>query len=417
MVANFRGSINTQPPANEQRLFTRRKRKSGLEPGHPDKPVLSFPGEKTQWGTRPLVRESDFEGKDRNGNPRGPGSGRPVTPTTSGPLAGSRPEGLVSAPDDQRLRATVQALAKAGGDSVVAILLYGSHLQASSPNRWSAYDFFLVTDSYSRFYGRLKAGGHHSRPPWLLTGLSHVLPPNVISFDRGRPDEPPAKCAVLSPRHLRRSLRPFSPDHFIKGRVVQKLALVWSRGPEEEEMIVSALREAREDILRWVKPFLPRPFTVEEFAERMLRVSYRGEIRPESPDRVVQVFQSQRETLVNIARESLALAVRKRKVLEESGTYRWVRPPTRASWAFYSLYFFGSKARATARWFKYMLTFDGWLDYIQRKIERRAGMEVQIEERERRWPLIFLWPKLFLVLRNVRNRRAAQEQEDEGTGS
>jgi hypothetical protein len=321
---------------------------------------------------------------------------------------------LVSAPDDPRLRGTVQALARAGGDSVAALLLYGSHLQASSPNRWSAYDFLLVTDSYSRFFQRLAAGGHHSRPPWLLTALSHVLPPNVISFDMGKPDEPPAKCAVLSPRHLRRALRPRSPDHFIKGRVVQKLALVWSRGPEEEEMIISALMEAREGIVQWVKPFIPGPFTVEEFAERMLRVSYRGEIRPESPDRVVQVFQSQKDTLVGIAGESLAMAARKGQVQEDSGTYRWTRPPGKASWAFYTLYFFTSKARATARWFKYMLTFDGWLDYIQRKIERRAGMEVEIEERERRWPLIFLWPKLFLVLRGVKKRDPSQKSDEQG---
>jgi len=335
-----------------------------------------------------------------------------VTPTASGSRAGSRPEGLVSPPDDQRLRETVEALARAGGDSVATILLYGSHVQASSPNRWSAYDFLLVTDSYSRFFRRLVAGGHHSRPSWLLTALSHVLSPNIISFDTGRPGQPPAKCAVLNPRHLHRALRPYAPDHFIKGRVVQKLALVWSRGPAEEEMVLSALRAAREGIVHWVKPFLPGPFTVEEFAERMLRVSYRGEIRPESPDRVFQVYRSQKDTLVAIAREALAAAEKRGKVVVESGTYRWVHSPSRASWAFYTLYFVTSKARATARWFKYMITFDGWLDYIQRKIERRAGFEVEIEERERRWPLIFLWPKLFLVLKNLKNRGEKESSSD-----
>ena len=322
----------------------------------------------------------------------------------SGSLAGSPPEGVVSPPDDQRLRETVEALARAGGDSVATILLYGSHVQASSPNRWSAYDFLLVTDSYSRFFRRLVAGGHHSRPPWLLTALSHVLAPNVISFDTGRPGEPPAKCAVLNRRHLRRALRPYAPDHFIKGRVVQKLALVWTRGPVEEEMVLSTLRWAREGIVRWVRPFLTGPFTIEEFAERMLRVSYRGEIRPESPDRVAQVYESQKETLVAIAAEALAAAEERGEIVEGAGTFRWTHPPSRSSWVFYTLYFMTSKARATARWFKYMITFEGWLDYIQRKIERRAGFEVEIVERERRWPLIFLWPKLFLVLRNLKNR-------------
>ena len=64
-----------------------------------------------------------------------------------GSLPDSPPEGLVAAPDDPRLRETVEALAEAGGDSVATILLYGSHVQASSPDQWSAYDFLLVTDS------------------------------------------------------------------------------------------------------------------------------------------------------------------------------------------------------------------------------------------------------------------------------
>jgi len=336
-----------------------------------------------------------------------------VTARGFGSSPGSPPEGLVFAPDDPRLRETVEALAETGGESVATILLYGSHVQASSPNRWSAYDFLLITDSYSRFFKRLAERGHHSRPPWILTALSHVLAPNIISFDRARDDQTPAKCAVVSPRHLRRALRPHSPDHFLKGRVVQRLALVWSRGPAEEEVVASALREAREGIVLWVRPFLTGSFDLEGFAETMLRVSYRGEIRPESPERVVKVFEAQRDTLVGVARESLGAAAERGEVFQESGTYRWARPPRKSVWAFYTLYFGISKARATARWFKYIITFEGWIEYVQRKIERRAGFEVVIEERERRWPLIFLWPKLFLVLRTLKDPDSSSTSDNE----
>ncbi len=336
-----------------------------------------------------------------------------MTGKGSGTLPESPPHGLVPAPDDQRLRETVEALAEAGGESVETILLYGSHVQASSPNQWSAYDFLLVTDSYSQFFRRLVEKGHHKRPAWLLSVLSHILAPNIISFDMRRADQPPAKCAVVNPRHLRRSLHPHSPDHFLKGRVVQKLALVWSRGPAEEDTLLSAVRVAREGIVRWVRPFLPGPFTLDAFAEKMLRVSYRGEIRPEAPERVLEVFQAQRETLVGIARESLDAAERRGEAFQEEGTYRWARRPGKGAWAFTTLYFITSKVRATTRWFKYMITFDGWLEYIQRKIERRAGFEVEIDERERRWPLIFLWPKLFFVLRSIKEPETPTEPEKE----
>ena len=47
-----------------------------------------------------------------------------------------------------------------------------------------------------------------------------------------------------------------------------------------------------------------------------------------------------------------------------------------------------------------MLTFENWLPYLVRKVERRTGMRVELTPLERRLPLIFLWPRLFRVLRN-----------------
>lgn len=336
-----------------------------------------------------------------------------MTSNVFGSLPATPPKGFVAIPEDPRLRATVEALAEAGGEAVEAILLYGSHVQASSPSKSSAYDFLLITDSYSRFFGRLVAEGHHSRPAWLLTALSFVLPPNIISFNTEAPDQPPAKCAVVTPNHLRRSLRNRFPDHFLKGRVVQTLSLVWSRGPREEETVVSAVRRAREGIVVWVRPFLPGPFRIEGFAEKMLRVSYRGEIRPEAPERVFQVFQAQKDTLVEFARGALEAAKARGEVVEDGGLYSWTRPPGWASRLLQITYFTISKTRATARWFKYMITFNGWLDYIQSKIERRAGFEIEIQERERRWPLIFLWPKLFLVLRTLKGPPSEADEKKE----
>lgn len=322
------------------------------------------------------------------------------------------PEGLVPVPDNPRLLATVEALVEAGGPSVATILLYGSHVQASAPDQYSAFDFLIITDSYSDFFRRLCHRGHHGKPAWLLTALSHLLPPNIISFGMGGEESPPAKCAVVSLSHLRRSLLPFVPDHFLKGRVVQKLALVFSRGEEDQEAVIGAIREAREGIVHWVRPFLPGSFSLEQFGETMLRVSYRGEIRPESPRRVDQVFQAQKETILEMAEGALAAAERRGSVVSEGGRYRWRRNPGKGARALLTTYFAASKARATARWFKYILTFEGWLDYVGRKIERRAGFRVELTDRERRWPLIFLWPKVFSVLRTIRTSDPSDLGED-----
>ncbi len=63
-------------------------------------------------------------------------------------------------------------------------------------------------------------------------------------------------------------------------------------------------------------------------------------------------------------------------------------------------YFNFSKLRVTARWIKHVLTFENWLPYVVRKVERRTGMTVELTALERRLPLIFLWPRLVRVLRN-----------------
>jgi hypothetical protein len=46
-----------------------------------------------------------------------------------------------------------------------------------------------------------------------------------------------------------------------------------------------------------------------------------------------------------------------------------------------------------------MVTFEGWLDYILRKAARHTGEEIVLTPRERRLPLLFLWPRLFRYLR------------------
>ena len=62
--------------------------------------------------------------------------------------------------------------------------------------------------------------------------------------------------------------------------------------------------------------------------------------------------------------------------------------------------------RATSRWLKHTVTFEGWLDYIVRKASRHTGEPIELTDRERRWPWFFLWGRLFRYLRN-KNRKGS----------
>lgn len=313
--------------------------------------------------------------------------------------SGPRDAGNVAAPPQAHELA--DALRRAGGPAVQAVLLFGSRLLAASPSEHSAWDLVVVVDSYRTFHRHLVEAGHHRRPAWLLTLMARVLPPSITAFDPGG-GAALAKCAIVSERHLARALGPRAPDHFLQGRLVQKVALVWSRDETVRLQVEAWLEGARQGVLDWVAPYLDadETFTPGELAWRMLRVSYGGEVRPEAGDRVREVFEAQEDWLAATYGRVLAEAARG-AVVAPAGPdrYRLVDPPGRLQAWGVSLYFLRSKVRATLRWLKHIVTFNDWLTYIQRKVERRTGVEVEITPWERRLPLLLLWPKVFRVLR------------------
>jgi hypothetical protein len=73
--------------------------------------------------------------------------------------------------------------------------------------------------------------------------------------------------------------------------------------------------------------------------------------------------------------------------------YQLTRPPGTLARAGARVWFGLSKVRATVRWLKYVALYQDWLDYVVRKVERKSGVSLELTERERRWPLLFLWPK------------------------
>ena len=222
---------------------------------------------------------------------------------------------------------------------------------------------------------------------------------------------------VLEPAAVERALSRRAPDHFVKGRLVQKVALLHARDREASDWIAELVTRARHDILLWVGPFLDEAFTPAEAALRMLQVSYGGEVRPEAADRVLDVFESQRPFLAEALTRVLEDAAGAGELARHERGYRFVRRPTSRERRSVRLYFARSKVRATARWLKHVVTFDNWLDYIVRKVERRTGTRVVITPWERRLPYLLLWPKVVRVLRDRPARLETRGVEESQSGA
>jgi hypothetical protein len=324
------------------------------------------------------------------------------------------------------------ALARVAGDQLWALLLFGSRLVGTTPGPHSAYDFVLVVDAYRPFYERLHAAGLHGRPPSLMTAISHVLTPNVVSVDPRLPGGHIAKVMVLTVEDFERALAPRARDHFLQGRLVQMTALLKARDPNVKAQVAELLERARGHVIHWAGPWLSPHFTAADFAKRMLEVSYAGEIRPEAAGRVAAVFEAQRHYLEPAYRRVLEAAEGRGEVVrvgasdpadevagggsngQERGSnpprWRLARPAGAGARSRWRAYFLVSKMRATARWTKHVVTFDDWLTYIQKKVERRTGMQIELTPMERRLPLLLLWPKVFRVLRQVRRDRTGGQR-------
>ncbi len=297
--------------------------------------------------------------------------------------------------------------AESGGDAVSAVLFYGSRKTGAAPDPWSAYDFFVLTSDDRAFYREMKARGQLRRSPGLVAALNGMLPPNQVSVrDGGGGAAPFAKCSVIRLDTLEEETSPRRRDHFCAGRLFQPTTLAFARDATAAARVAECAVAAHRATWEWVRPWLPPAFDAREYCLTALRVSLGREIRPEPSGRADALFAAQRDYLVPVYQSLLEeLAASGALAPAGEGRFAATSPVERSERRRIEAYFRRSKARATTRWFKYMFTFDDWLEYIVRKAERHGGEKVELSARERRWPLVFLWPRVFDYLKHKDRRK------------
>ena len=106
-----------------------------------------------------------------------------MSPKSAGPEAASTevPTPITTSEWPQATE-LAEGLVGAGGGTVLAVLLYGSHLHRTNPDRHSALDLIVIVSEYRRFYSGLKVAGALNRPVGLMSTMANVLPPNVIAY-------------------------------------------------------------------------------------------------------------------------------------------------------------------------------------------------------------------------------------------
>jgi hypothetical protein len=297
--------------------------------------------------------------------------------------------------------AAASELARLGGGAVMGVVFFGSRRSgAARADSFSAHDFFVVVRAYRPFYKALHAQGAIHRGPGLMAAVSHLLPPSQVSLRLGGATGQPfhAKCSVIDGRAFRRETSSRRRDHFCLGRLFQPSDVVYAASSEAEEELFDSLVSAHLETYSWVRPWLGPRFDAEAYCRTLLRVSLAQEIRPEPEGRAQALFAAQRDELLPVYERVLADLAAAGELRAGPDGFALVRPVGLGERFRLRLYFGRSLVRATVRWLKHVVTFEGWLDYIVRKV-RRHGAEIELSPRERRMPLLFLWPRLFRYLR------------------
>ncbi len=177
------------------------------------------------------------------------------------------------------------------------------------------------------------------------------------------------------------------------------MTLVWSRDPEARQRIVDAQRAALKTMAGLTLGRFDGPIALDDFLLALLGLSYESEVRIVEPGKVAALLDVEREHYRAVGRALLgALGA---TPLDASADR--FEPPPRAGAAPGELRRFlrRSRRRAYLRWPKYLVTYDGWLDYLLQKLAR-SGTPVSLTERQRRHPLIFALPILYQMMRTKR---------------
>ena len=292
---------------------------------------------------------------------------------------------LPSEKEEEGLQILLTALQSRFGENLVAILLYGSYLRGS---RDTLIDFYVIVDNYEEaFDSRLECWG------------AYLMPPNVYYLSKPFSDQKlHAKYAVMSSAQIQRQVNSVHP--YFWARLAQPTRLVFLRDTSDHDLLVTIVSQAIHSFLERMTPMISGVFEPSYFWKTGFNLTYRSELRAEKSSRIESMFAydpSYYVALIELASKfgifgqsyddghTKYFSVGKTSLLRARILWGWTIGI--------------GKLLSLARLIKGAITFDGAVDYILWKIERHSGVQIEVSDRQRKYPLLFAWPLLWKLFR------------------
>lgn len=274
----------------------------------------------------------------------------------------------------------VDSLIMRFGESLDAVILYGSCLHSAISLEEGIVDLYVIVDSYHKAY-----------PERYLANLNAWLAPNVFYIEvphQGRTLR--AKYAVISAQDFRRGAQHwFHP--YIWARFAQPSRLLYCRDDAVREHIYASLAHAVVTFLKSGAAALEAGiFDVEEIWTRCLMLTYAAELRAERETRARHLAQANLGAFTRLTEVATPVL---QGILEkqDNGKYRCLTDPAtqqRALWR-WRLRRWQGRVLSILRLSKATLTFNNSVEYAAWKIERHTGVRVEITPMLRRHPILW----------------------------
>lgn len=298
-------------------------------------------------------------------------------------------ESELQAPVAPGVRAMADAIVARHGDSVAAILFYGSCLRDQTTD--GILDFYVLVDDYR--------GYHRTRRQAVFNRL---LPPSVALWSLGEGGTK-AKVAVIARDQFARRMRPTSLDTSLWARFCQPAVLVHARDRECADWTASTLARAVVTAAGWAARLGPATGTPADYWTALFQRSYGAELRAESGEhRAKALYAAAAERFDCLLPPALEAAGIAASCASDGRLHLPPGAPRgRRRWWLRRA---AGKTLNLVRLVKAAFTFAGGADYILWKIERHTGRRVRLTAWQRRHPLL----AAPLVLWRLRSGRTAR---------
>ena len=275
----------------------------------------------------------------------------------------------LSLPVDPRVTAVAEAIAAKYGGASRAVLFYGSCLREQQLEGLML-DFYLIVSDYRTAYGRT----------WLAAA-NRLIPPNVFYFEN---DGLSAKYAVLSEADFAHECGLDAWTVSTAARFAQPSRLVWSADRASASNAIDSVAAAAPSLLTWAMTAMS-DWSIRGLWQAAFANTFKAELRAERADRSGMIVAADPERYERFAEAAFDHVPGERPGTVAEGRSWWQRKQIKG------------KLYSILRLTKASFTFAGGVDYIAWKINRHAGINIELKPWQRRWPLlaaISLLPRL-----------------------